>query len=902
MTATASVDRRARAARALVPLFFVSGATSLVYETLWARQLHWVFGTSQLAITTVLAGFMAGLAGGGFVGARIADRTRRPVALYAALEAFIGLYALVFPVLLGGVAPIYKTFWRHVGLFESPLPFFGAQLVLVGALFLPPTMAMGATLPLLARFATDASEAAAKHVGRLYGANTLGAVLGTAIAGFVLLPKAGLENTTWLAAGANLALALVAGLVARRGGEIEPAVPLGGSRPLEHARTVLGVAFVAGFTSLVYEVAWFRVLTLILGASVYAFTIMLLAFLVGISIGGWAGGPVADRVLARRGASGVLAGTAVLQAGIAVSAWAVMYAYGELPFTFTALYGSLKGVDALDLMWIAKIVLALLVMIAPTILMGATFPFLVRAGAGGSLAIGRPVGRIYGTNTLGAILGASLGSLVLLPMLSVRDTVLCAAFVNLLAALVAMYASQRARARVDWRIVSGWAIAVLWAVAFVHWRKPPWDPLVMTAGMYQYVGDIDEYDRQSVLDFAVTPYDLLFYEEGVSSVVTVARAASGNMWLANNGKVDASTSVDMPTQLLVAHLPFAFHPKPKRVALIGLASGITAGAITLHDDPGTIEIVELEPAVVRASHQFDEHNHRPLEDGRVRLSANDGRNHLYLADDETFDIVVSEPSNPWLSGVSNLFTKDFLEMGKRKLTKGGVWAHWIQLYGMDTADVRSLLGTFADVYPYVALFSTIRDADLVMIGSDHPLDLSARALDAFVHHEDYVEADLAQIGIESGSDLLARYQMDRPQMLALAHGVERNTDDNMRIEYSAPLHLYDDTAEDNFRALFADVTPPLQHVEGVPGRVDLAKSYAAGDDWVNALLTLKDAHRLQPDSVLVQQLYDEYQAELQAALAGDDAEAEPADDGQDAPDEAPDDETETPSDDGAPQP
>jgi len=182
MTATASVDRRARAARVLVPLFFVSGATSLVYETLWARQLHWVFGTSQLAITTVLAGFMAGLAGGGFVGARIADRTRRPVALYAALEAFIGLYALVFPVLLGGVGPLYKIFWHQVGLFDSPLPFVTAQLLLVGVLFLPPTIAMGATLPLLARFATDATEDAAKQVGRLYGGNTLGAVLGTAIA------------------------------------------------------------------------------------------------------------------------------------------------------------------------------------------------------------------------------------------------------------------------------------------------------------------------------------------------------------------------------------------------------------------------------------------------------------------------------------------------------------------------------------------------------------------------------------------------------------------------------------------------------------------------------------------------------------------------------------------------
>jgi spermidine synthase len=889
MTATASVDRRARAARVLVPLFFVSGATSLVYETLWARQLHWVFGTSQLAITTVLAGFMAGLAGGGFVGARIADRTRSPVALYAALEAFIGLYALVFPVLLGGVGPLYKMFWRQVGLFDSPLPFVTAQLLLVGVLFLPPTIAMGATLPLMARFATDATEDAAKHVGRLYGANTLGAVFGTAIAGFVLLPKLGLAITTWLVAGTNLALALVAASVARWGGEIEPAAPAAVPRPLEHARAVLGIAFVAGFASLLYEVSWFRLLTLILGASVYAFTIMLLAFLIGISVGGWAAGSIADRVLARRGASGVLAGTAILQAGIAVSAWAAMYAYNELPFTFTAIYGSLKESDALQLMWLAKVTLAVAVMLVPTLLMGATFPFLVRAGAGDSLAIGRPVGRIYGTNTLGAILGASLGSLLLLPSLTIRGSVLCAAALNLAAALVALLASERARGRVQWTLVTGWGIAALWAVALVHWKKPPWDPLVMTAGMYQYAGDIEEYDRESVMDFAVTPYDLLFYEEGLSSVVTVARAASGNMWLANNGKVDASTSVDMPTQLLVAHLPFAFHANPERVALIGLASGITAGAITLHDAPTAIEIVELEPSVVHASHEFDEYNNRPLDDGRVDLFANDGRNHLYLADDGTYDIIVSEPSNPWLSGVSNLFTRDFLEMGKRKLTKGGVWAHWIQLYGMDTEDVRSLLGTFADVYPYVALFSTIRDADLVMIGSERPLEFSAASLDAFVHSEPDVEADLDRIGIDSGSDLLVRYQMDRSQLLRLAEGIERNTDDNMRIEYSAPLHLYDDTAESNFRALFSTVRPSLERVAGVEGRIELARSYAEEQDWINALWTLKDANRLEADNATVQELYEEYQGYLKEALAGEEGA------------ESDEEEEETPSDADEPQ-
>jgi hypothetical protein len=193
--------------------------------------------------------------------------------------------------------------------------------------------------------------------------------------------------------------------------------------------------------------------------------------------------------------------------------------------------------------------------------------------------------------------------------------------------------------------------------------------------------------------------------------------------------------------------------------------------------------------------------------------------------------------------------------------------------------VRSLLGTFADVYPYVALFSTIRDADLVMIGSERPLEFSAATLDAFVHSEPDVQADLDRIGIDSGADLLVRYQMDRSQLLRLAEGIERNTDDNMRIEYSAPLHLYDDTAESNFRALFSTVRPSLERVDGVEGRIELAQSYAEEEDWINALWTLKDANRLDADNATVHELYEEYQRYLKDALAGEEEEEDaPSDD------------------------
>ncbi|RME26773.1 MAG: hypothetical protein D6798_05980 [Deltaproteobacteria bacterium] len=873
--------RRARALQALVPLFILSGATSLVYQTLWVRQLHLVVGTSQVAVATVLAAFMTGLASGGFAGGRFADRARRPILAYALLEACIGAYALAFPTILDLVEPLYLGFWRT---FEPSPPLFAAfQFLLLGVLLLPPTIAMGATLPLLARFATSPEahvapapgrrpeDDAGTRVGRLYGANTLGAVIGTALAGFLLLPRLGLSTTTIVTATGNAVLCGLALYAAARAGHIAPA-PRASAVATGRGFVLLAViAFLAGTSGLIYEVAWFRVLVLNLGGSVYAFTIMLLGFLVGIAAGGWIGGGWADRVLHRRGLPGLLAVLAGIELGIGLLAWLTMYLYGELPYLFTWLF------DQIDpyLGWLlpGKLGIALLVMLPPCLLMGAAFPFLVRAAAPGDgdqpTALGGPVGALYGWNTVGGILGAAAGSLLLLPHIDVTGTVLLAISLNLVAAMLAIGAVRWRQGRRGQ--VVGWAAATAAAIALVHLKPPPWNPLLMTAGMYKYASELSDRSRQGVWDFAVAPYELLFYDEGLSSVVTVARSrSSGNIWLANNGKVDASTSVDMPTQVLCATLPFAFRPDARQAVVIGLASGITAGAVTLHGGLEHIDIVELEPAIVAASHVFDEYNHRPLEDPRVRLWANDGRNQLNLVPDGSYDVVVSEPSNPWLSGVSNLFTREFFELGKRKLKPGGVWSQWVQMYGMDTRDLRTLLKTFATVYPHVRLFSTIEDADLVLIGSDAPLSVQADDLERLFHIDEDITFELAGIQVVNAYDLLTRYQMGRDRILEFAGDAPLNTDDNMRIEYSAPLHLHEETAEANFQALLGDKDdrrPPLEAVHGRDQLVALARAYARRERWVEALVVVKEAYALAPDDEEIPALYDEWQQRLLAELA-----------------------------------
>ncbi len=831
--------RRERAIRWLVPLFLASGATSLVYETIWERQLHLIFGTSQVAVSTVLAAFMTGLALGGFGGARWADRISRPIRAYALLEAFIGLYALAFPWLVDLVKPVYMGFYHWAD--PTPAAFGTFQFVLLGAMLLPPTFCMGMTLPLLSRFATTTSEESGARIGRLYGANTIGAVMGTGLAGFYLLPTIGLQLTTAVTAAANVLLCLAAlalsNSVDRLGTQpSEPEVDATG-----WSLSTLGfVAMLAGFSSLLYEVAWFRLMALILGASAYAFSVMLFSFLLGIGSGGWLGGGLADRLYARGGVKRVLFALAGLQAGIALLTWSAMYLYKELPWLFVVVYDTMSASSLL--LWAGKLFLAMLVMVPPAMLMGVAFPLLVRAAAGEQLALGKPVGRLYGWNTVGAILGAGLGGLLFLPWLFVQGTVLLAISMNVLLAVLLYFRAAKGDAqRIPKALAGGLILA-----SVVHLGAAPWNPLQMTAGTYKYVYNMDIRTRDAVYKSTVAPYELMYYAEGLSSVVTVAKnKKTGDVWLANNGKIDASSKADMPTQVLVSHMPYFYRPQSETVMMLGLAAGYSAGAAALHTSPKVIDLVEIEERIIEASHFFDDWNNQPLEDPRVVMKVNDARNHLNLTPDGHYDLIVAEPSNPWLTGVSNLFTREYFEMGKRKLKRGGIWSQWIQIYGMDTADLRSLLGTFSDTYPYVHLYSTISDADLVLVGSEEPLDMNLAKFQAQIDSNPKLKASLLEIGIDSATDILARYRLDQPRLQELAEGVERNTDDNMRVEYSAPLNLYTWTGDENVLMLNESVGKvplvPFEATVGVDGLIALAQSYAELDLYIQALMCLRKA-------------------------------------------------------------
>jgi len=851
--------------RALIPLlalFFVSGGAGLLYEVLWMRRLTLVFGATQPAVATILASFMLGLAIGAAIGGRVADRRTDLLRIYGLLELGIAAYALVFPTLVRGGTRIYQ------GLFEAEtVEYWSSQAlhgVLMGGLVLLPTIAMGATLPLVVRWATDRLSTVGARGGVLYGFNTAGAVVGVWAAGFVLLPWLGVRGSELLGVFANATVGVVALIWAARTRseapaaveddreerreeaellDIEPDPDLDGDRGARFAAMVPWVLGISGACSMIFEVAWTRFLALILGSSVYAFTLMLTAFLLGHASGALVSASRLDRPGHRPSRT-----LAIALLGAGTSAFATNHLFRFLPFWYVDAYGLIGGHDAG--LWFVHGAIAILIMTPTTFFIGMLFPVGLRLAARTSGGVARDVARVYTANTLGAVVGSPLAGFVLIPVIGIQDAIRVAVLLQL-ATAAAVFASRASVVARRWGMAAAVAVASLVLVA-----APPWDPLLMSAGMYKYVSDLSDTSHEAVRNFAVSDYDLLFYEEGRTSVVTVARSVgSENIWLANNGKVDASSTVDMPTQVLLGRLPYLVRPDAKSTLVVGLASGVTAGSVAREPSLERIDVLEIEPAVIEASHFFDGVNGRPLDDPRVTAIGNDARNHLVLVD-EPYDVIINEPSNPWITGVSNLFTREYLELGKDRLTEGGVFVQWAQIYGMGTDDLRSLLATFADAFPHVLLFTTVTDADLILLGSEAPItpDLAVVARRLAIPA---IGEDLARIGVYEPHDVLPLLLLDRESILEVAADAPLNTDDNVRIEFSAPLHIHYSTQEKNSEILLAAGKGawPLyrdgfeDEGDAADFLTDLGEALERKEMWVRAAVAYRDALELRPSRV-----------------------------------------------------
>lgn len=782
--------------------FILSGATGLVYEILWARMLGLVFGATTFAISAVLAAFMGGLALGSALAGRFAERIKRPLLAYGLMEIGIALYALAVPFLFRLVDTVYILIWHQ---FEPGYYAFNVwRFVLSCAVLLIPTTLMGATLPVLSAAILRSAEHGQTSIARLYTCNLVGAIIGTLSAGFFLLPQLGVRATIWTAAFLNLLIGLASFIIERKGAT---AVKSSGKASLLSAtrdesdaietRAVLPgmkfwlwCAFVSGFVTIGTQVAWTRVLTMVIGSSTYAFSIVVALFLIGLSGGAYL---VGRRKVYRNLRWTICKVELLIVLSLLLSLWAT----NRTPQLMVNLGINLSINSWLGLLALQAFVAAILLLV-PALLMGMVMPLvLVWASEAREEDSVRLVGRSYAVNTLGAITGAFGAGFLLIPKGSTRLTILTAAALCL---VVAGIAFETARARVDkdlfTSLKAGATCALIVLLLFI---APPLNLGALSIGAYDGLVRVLAKSQGSVAEseerkFSPETNRLLYYREGPTATVSV-REDWGIRSLAINGRANASDKDDMPTQVMVGMIPLLIAPRIDNGLMVGFASGVSTGSM-LQSPLKTLECVELEPTTREASKFFNHVNNQPLNDQRLRLLIDDARTYLHVTD-RRYDVIVSEPSHPWVPGVANLFTKEFFELARARLNDEGVFVQWVQIYQLSTENLRTVLATYQSVFPHVMMFrvgGAARGKDLILVGSRAPLNftrMGERLTD------ERMRAEMARVGINGAEDVLAWYVCDEKELGPAVAGAVINTDDNMRVENRAPREAFLPLMESN---------------------------------------------------------------------------------------------------------
>ena len=829
-------------------------------------MLTQIFGNTTHAIATVLAAFMAGLALGSYVFGRIVDAGHNALLAYGLLEGGVGLYGLMVPALF---ALTQRAYTHLYGLVDVSFAVFSIVLFLLSFIVIViPTALMGATLPVLSRFCVTQLASLGRRVGDLYAINTLGAVVGCALTGFLLISELGLRGTVRLGAGVNLAIAatIVILVVALRGLRVTPGQVGDEDAPVPEAaagRSRLDVALLVSFglsgaAAMVYENAWTRALTLVIGMSTYSFSVMLTTFLVGLGLGSL----LYARWWGTRDIG--VAGFGVLQLLIALSSLATIPLFERLPLLFLRL--RLGFGDSFQQFLTIQMLLSALVMIVPTLLLGATFPMVARIYTRSLYVVGRSIGTAYASNTLGAIAGAFLGGFLFIPAIGVQRSIALGVVMN--AAVGLLLVAMDIRVRPGRRLLAAAVMLVVSASAFLGFGT--WDKGIMTSGVTIYASHYASLPTDSLRREWMRRDDLLFYREGLTATISVHRSAGSDyLYEKTNGKVDASTG-DTPTQLMVGYLPMLFNPRAKRVLVIGMGSGMTAKAVAAFPVE-QLELAEIEPAVIEGARFFGEKNAHIHDDPRVRFIHADGRNYL-LAARKRYDAIISEPSNPWIAGVGNLFTREYYQLALSRLTEGGVFGQWMQTYAMAPEDLRMVYRTFAEVFPDVSLWA-VNESDMLLIGTTRPQRLRYADLRAALLSRSAAQRDFRELGFQDAYSLLAMYLMPKSALLKMAGQADVNLDDMPRLEFLAPRNLGRDTSTLNMLLTKEFVVPPA--VEDADpwhdptGRLALFLAYGcrATQDRARALEWVERALRLAPADAEARLLHARLLAEDDRSLA-----------------------------------
>ena len=775
-TETIETQRSGVVTFALMILLVGSGCAALIYEVVWFHLLSLVIGATAVSLAMLLGSFMGGMCLGSIGFARVVSARQHPLRVLACLELGIAGFGLAMPWVLPLASSVY---WSIAG-----YGFVGIMLrgTFAAVCLLPPTILMGATLPAVARW-VEVSRVGYSRLGLFYGANIIGAVLGSLLAGFYLLRMHDVLIATYAAAAINALVAFTAIMIARsvayRPPDSEP-----GPRTTSAPTVVHAVIALSGLTALGAEVVWTRLLSLLFGPTIYTFSIILAVFLLGLGLGSGLGSFLSRKL--RRADFALAACQILLLLAIPFGAYMMTEV---IPFWFPGrfAYQSIWERMTLDLIRGGA------AMLPATLLWGASFPLALAAAGLRERDPGRLVGGIYAANTLGAIVGVLLFSLAAIPLLGTQRseqllTLLAGAAGALcFAAALLVRVPQDALDDSKGQPVSRPALldAMLLALVIAVSTPLAWSAIpAVPSGLFAYGRNIEKWDIS--LEY---PY----IKEGIDSVVVVSRPTPDWLYFHVSGKVVASTDpADTRIEQMLAHLPALAHPNPRSALIVGCGTGITAGSLLLYPEIERIVICEIESRVLEAAAlHFGEVNNGVLEDPRVEVIADDAR-HFLATTDEHFDIITTDPIHPWVRGAAALYTKEFFELCQERLNPGGVLVQWVPLYETSLEAVKSALATFIEVFPMATLWNSNVSGggyDLVVMGTMQSTDLRHEDIARRAAENPAVIESLAAVGIPHVESLLRTYSGNGPELRDWLKDAQINTDRNLRLQYLAGLSL-----------------------------------------------------------------------------------------------------------------
>ena len=750
----------------LVLLFVASGCAALIYEIVWFQLLSLIVGSSAISLGVLLATFMGGMCIGSIGLSRVVSSSRHPLAVYAALEAGIGVFGLLVLWLLPHVGGLYTSIGGP-GMFGIMV-----RAIFCALFLLPPTIMMGATLPAIARW-VETTPAGVSWLGFFYGGNTFGAVAGCLLAGFYLLRLHDVAFATYAAVSLNVLVALAGLALARvapykrtdetESGELVKMAP--------GSVLVLVAIGLSGATALGAEVVWTRLMSLNFGGTTYTFSLILASFLFGIGMGSAVGSVMARHVRDPRRALGWAQFLVV--AGLAWAAYLLLTALPNWPVN--------PSIAEPFYNFQFDFVRAVLTALPAAALWGASFPLALAAVAEKGQDPGRLVGRVYAANTVGAIFGALLSSIVLIGWVGTQSTqrvMVALAALSACLMLAVTWDQERGRVRLASRGLLRGAV-ILVAAVVLGGTIPTVPPLLVGYGRYAptYLGS--------------AYIDWVFVGEGMNSSMAVSELGNGDRNYHNAGKVQASSEPqDMRLQRMLGHLTTLLPTQARSVMVIGCGAGVTAGAVSIDPTVDSLTIVEIEPLVPEVvSREFGAYNFEVVDNPKTQVVIDDARHYL-LTTDRMFDAITSDPFDPWVKGAATLYTVEFWREAKAHLNPGGVVTVFVQLYESTTGAVKSEVATFLEVFPEGMVFANLaygQGYDVVLVGQVDPAPIDLDAIDEKLNSQPFapVAQSLTEVGFFSAAQLLATFAAKKPEIDPWLADAQVNRDRNLRLQYLA---------------------------------------------------------------------------------------------------------------------